>query len=67
MTPRERIRGWKAIAGYLEVSLRQAQRLTPPVRTMHDEGRGSVFAWRDELDAWLCERPRHARNGRGAP
>ncbi len=51
----ERLDGWKAIASYLNRSVRQCQRLAEsrglPVR--HFPGTRSVFAYREELDRWL--------------
>ena len=51
----DRLIGWKAIAGYLQVSVRTAQRWERVVSLpVHRPGHGSVFASRAELDAWLA-------------
>ncbi len=54
--PADRLDSWKAIANYLGRSVRTARRWEseeglPVHRHRHKSG-GSVFAWRNELDAW---------------
>jgi len=55
----ERLDGWKAIAAYLNRSVRQCQRLAEsrglPVH--HLPGTRSVFAYTGELDRWLLGLP----------
>jgi len=50
--------GWKAIAGYLQVSVRTAQRWerlgSLPVHRPAHGAQGSVFAFGAELDAWMA-------------
>ena len=53
---KETLRSWKAIAGYLGCSTRTARRWEteeglPVHRHMH-QSRGSVYAYRSEIDAW---------------
>lgn len=53
---RERLRSWKAIAAYLECSVRSARRWEaeeglPVHRHMH-KSQGTVYAYREELDVW---------------
>ncbi len=53
----DRLDGWKAIAAFLNRAVRTAQRWEKeaglPVRRVGPSGGESVFAFRDELDAWL--------------
>ncbi len=58
--PDERLESWKAIAGHLNRDVRTVQRWErgeglPVHRHAHDQ-RGTVFALRAELDAWLASR-----------
>jgi len=56
-TPANRLIGWKAIAGHLQVSVRTAQRWERlgalPVHRPAHGSQGSVFALGAELDAWM--------------
>ena len=56
-TESRQLRGWKEIAGYLRVSERSAKRWEQsrglPVRQMAGASRDVVFAFTDELNAWL--------------
>ena len=53
----DRLMGWKAIAGHLQVSVRTAQRWervgSLPVHRPASGSQGSVFGTRSELDAWM--------------
>jgi hypothetical protein len=57
MQPSERLTSWKEIAAYLGCDERTAQRRETecglPVHRMPGRKRGSVFAFKHELDAWL--------------
>jgi adenylate cyclase len=61
MATPERLNSWKEIAGYLQVSVRTAQRWETtegmPVRRHKHSAVSSVFASRQELDAWWNSRP----------
>ncbi|NOZ78546.1 MAG: hypothetical protein GXP48_05090, partial [Acidobacteria bacterium] len=61
MMQRTRLDGWKAIATKINRSTRQCQRLAEmsglPVHKI--PGSRAVFAFADELDAWLMGRPVH--------
>lgn len=54
----DRLMGWKAIAGHLQVSVRTAQRWervgSLPVHRPGSGSQGSVFGTRSELDAWMA-------------
>ena len=55
-----RLQGWKEIATYIDCSVRSAQRLEaelglPVRRPTEERNRGTVFAFRAELDNWLLE------------
>ena len=59
-TPEERVESWKEIAAYLQRDVRTVQRwekkeALPVYRHMHDE-RGTVYAYKAELDAWWNNR-----------
>ncbi|MGH2405531.1 MAG: hypothetical protein ACRDGN_13885, partial [bacterium] len=59
-TPEERVESWKEIAAYLQRDVRTVQRWEkseslPVYRHMHDE-RGTVYAYKAELDAWWNNR-----------
>jgi Tol biopolymer transport system component len=59
-TAEERLGSWKAIAAYLKRDVTTVQRWErregmPIHRHLHDK-RGSVYAYRSELDAWLRNR-----------
>jgi Tol biopolymer transport system component len=59
-TPAERVESWKEIAAYLSRDVRTVQRwekseALPVYRHMHDE-RGTVYAYKAELDAWWNNR-----------
>jgi adenylate cyclase len=66
----ERLNSWKEIAGYLQVSVRTAQRWETtegmPVRRHKHLAVSSVFASRQELDAWWNSRPDLQRISRNA-
>ena len=53
-------RSWKEIAAYLGVDQRTCHRweksLNLPVHRIEGGGKGSVFAYKDELDGWILER-----------
>lgn len=55
-----RLRGWKEIAAFLNVDERTVKRWEQgrglPVRRVPGEARAPVFAYRDELSAWLASR-----------
>ncbi len=57
----ERLDSWKEIAAHLGVSVRTAQRWAEaenlPARRHRDGPRGSVFAYRSEVESWLASRP----------
>jgi TolB-like protein/Flp pilus assembly protein TadD len=57
----ERLDSWKEIAAHLAVSVRTAQRWAEaenlPARRHRGGPRGSVFAYRSELESWLANRP----------
>lgn len=60
VTPSGRLESWKEIAQYLARSERTVRRWErdeglPVHRHVHNK-RGTVFAWRSELDAWLAAR-----------
>jgi tetratricopeptide (TPR) repeat protein len=59
-TGRERLKSWKEIASYFEVDERTAKRWEAgrglPVHRLPGTQRAGVFAYRDELDAWLRQR-----------
>src|SRR5262245_59868233 len=61
--PDDRLGSWKAIAAYVKRDVTTVQRWEKregmPVRRHQHDKRGSVYAFRSELDAWL--------NQRGAP
>jgi hypothetical protein len=54
---RVRLNSWKEIAGFLRVDVKTAQRWEStrglPVRRLPGEGRKTVFAFQDEIEAWL--------------
>lgn len=59
-TPSERVESWKEIAAYLQRDVRTVQRwekseALPVYRHMHEE-RGTVYAYKAELDAWWNNR-----------
>ena len=55
-----RLDSWKEIAGYLRRGTRTVQRWEQeeslPVHRLHHDKLGSVYAYREELDAWLAQR-----------
>jgi TolB-like protein len=59
-TTGDRLDSWKEIAAYLGRSERTVRRWEEkeglPVRRLHHEQRGSVYAYRAELDAWMESR-----------
>jgi len=56
---RARLNSWKEIAGFLRVDVKTAQRWEStrglPVRRLPGAGRKTVFAFQDEIEAWLSE------------
>src|ERR1700746_3918152 len=58
-----RFDSWKEIAAYLNREVRTVQRWEKteslPIHRLPHEKRGSVFAFRSELDEWMDERERH--------
>ena len=63
-----RLDGWKEIAAYLNRGVRTAQRweqeLDMPVRRLDTGGAETVYAFKEELDAWLL---RQSRSGTDKP
>jgi tetratricopeptide (TPR) repeat protein/TolB-like protein len=61
MAPREILDGWKAISDYLQRDRRTCQRwerdLALPVHRLDGSPRARVFAYTDEVDAWLAKEP----------
>jgi len=59
----ERLDSWKEIAGYLNRGVRTVQRWEReeglPVRRLQHDKLGSVYAFRQELDAWFAGRGRN--------
>lgn len=59
--PQERLDSWKGIAAYLRCDERTAQRWARerglPVHRVPGSGRGRIFAYRAEIDAWLNQQP----------
>jgi hypothetical protein len=54
------LNGWKEISSYLRMGVRTVQRYEEfglPVRRPGGRRRGSVFATKAELDAWIIARP----------
>ena len=55
------LQSWKEIAAYLKRTVRSVQRWERnaglPVRRMRAGDRGSILAFRSELDRWLHSRP----------
>lgn len=68
---RQRLDSWKAIAGHLgrnvRTVIRWEQERGLPVHRVPGGRSGSVFAFIDELDAWLASRPEEATPARTAP
>ena len=60
LSERDRFDSWKEIAGYLNRSVRTVRRWEElealPVHRLQHEKRGSVYAYRLELDAWRASR-----------
>src|SRR5438105_315923 len=54
--PGDRLESWKEVAVYLNRSVRTVRRWEEkeslPVHRLHHDKRGSVYAYRWELDAW---------------
>ncbi len=63
----DRLDSWKAIAGYLGRTERTARRWERreglPVRRLSHHDRSSVYAFKDELDAWRAARTTEPLNG----
>lgn len=59
--PNRRLDSWKEIAAYLKRDERTVQRWERehglPVHHVAGRGRGSVFAYAEEIDAWLSRQP----------
>jgi hypothetical protein len=68
---RKRLDSWKEISAYLKHDLRTVQRWEHernlPVRRPPGQKRGAVYAYRDELDAWLAGEDGSALDGRPSP
>src|SRR6476661_7634567 len=64
--PGDRLDSWKAIASYLGRGVRSVQRWEReeglPVHRLAHEKRGSVYAYRPEVDAWWEARRRSLSN-----
>src|SRR5262245_15797997 len=64
--PEDRLDSWKAIASYLGRGVRSVQRWEReeglPVHRLAHEKRGSVYAYRHEVDAWWESRRRSLSN-----
>jgi tetratricopeptide (TPR) repeat protein len=56
MGEHEILDSWKEISAYLKRSERTCQRLGLPVHRLDGSPRARVFAYRDELDAWLAKK-----------
>src|SRR5262245_33147833 len=58
--PGDRLESWKEVALYLNRSVRTVRRWEEkeglPVHRLHHDKRGSVYAFRAELDAWRDSR-----------
>jgi|SRR5215472_4665643 len=58
--PEDRLDSWKEIAAYLKRGIRTVQRWEQssglPVRRLETERPGSVFAYKQEIDAWWASR-----------
>ena len=56
VSPGDRLESWKEIAGYLNRSVRTVRRWEGqaglPIHRLQHESRGSVYAFKSELDAW---------------
>src|SRR5512144_509049 len=70
IAPQDRLESWKEIAAYLHRDIRTVQRWElfeglPIHRHMHLK-RGSVYAFREELETWWANR-RHDLNGDSKP
>jgi YVTN family beta-propeller protein len=65
----ERLESWKEIAGYLNKDVRTVQRWERtehlPIRRHAHPERGSVYAYRSEIDAWHAARQVANGNARG--
>ena len=64
-SPEDRLHSWKEIAAYLSHDVTTVQRWEkregmPVHRHLHDR-MGSVYAFRAELDGWMCSRKLRAR------
>ena len=61
--PDDRLGSWKAIAAYLKRDVSTVQRWERsegmPIHRHHHSARGSVYAYRSELDAWWKSREQH--------
>jgi len=58
--PADRLESWKEIAAYLKRGVRTVQRWERteglPVHRHHHDKRGTIYAFRHEIDAWLDQR-----------
>src|SRR5687768_14512394 len=58
--PQDRLDSWKEVSAYLGRSIRTVQRWEAtaglPVHRLAHEKRGSIYAYRHELDAWWSAR-----------
>lgn len=68
---RERLESWKAIANYLNRTVRTVQRWESneglPVRRLQHEGGASVFAFKHELDQWTTARSLQIHKSSASP
>ena len=64
--PEDRLDSWKEIAAYLKRGIRTVQRWEQfsglPVRRLETERPGSVFAYKQEIDAWWASRSQEAKS-----
>src|ERR1700758_1697432 len=65
-----RFDSWKEIAAYLNREVRTVQRWEKaeslPIHRLQHDKRGSVFAFRSELDDWMVARERRGLDGNGS-
>ena len=70
-TTGERLDSWKEIAVYLNREVRTVQRWEKtealPIHRLPHDKRGSVFAFRGELNEWMAERERRALDQPASP
>jgi len=68
--PKKRLDSWKEIAVYVgrdeRTALRWAKERGMPVHHVPGPGRGTVFAYTDQIDAWLNQQPAEETEARAA-